>query len=99
MIKLNYELIYKIRQTKLPTNSRYNLINQYSNKAINEADIQHSKYLEFLKKELGTEEFEVTSEYCLAEGIIGHVYVGDQSNKGNGNRKCCFCGCDDFDGI
>jgi len=97
MSTINYELVYKVRRKGLKTDSHQNLRVGYANKAYAEADKVHQAYLEFLSKELGHTDFEVTSEACMADGIIGHVFVGT-AQKGMGKRKCCFCGLDDFDG-
>lgn len=94
----NYELIYKARKGGYRTDSRSNLQIQFENMARAEANKLHDKYLAFLEKALGHKDFEVTNVSCLADGIIGHVYVG-KAPKGTGQRKCCFCGCDDFDGF
>lgn len=97
MDKLNYELIYKVRKNNFRTDSKSNLRIQFENKAREEADKLHQAYFDFLKKELKTDQLEVTNIMCLADGIIGHVYKGDLTHKGFGKRKCIFCGCDDFD--
>lgn len=94
-MKINHELVYKTRKTGLPTDSLSNLQIQASNEARRKAGQRHESYLNFLRRELGTDDFEVTNEVCMAEGIIGHVYVGG-GPKGLGKRKCCFCGCGDF---
>jgi hypothetical protein len=96
----NYELIYKIRAGGYNTNSAQNLRIQYANKAREEADKVHTKYLEALTLLLGHDRFEVTNVACMADGIIGHVYTWDEGinpRPSSGHKKCVFCGCDDFD--
>ena len=97
MMEMNYKLIYKVRKGQFKTDSASNLRVQYENKARAEAEKEHKKYLDFIEKELGNTEFEVTNISCMADGVIGHVYAGS-TQKGHGKRNCIYCGCDDFDG-
>jgi len=94
-LELNYELIYKTREGNFPTDSRRNLQIGYENAARAQADKLHDEYLDFLKRELKTDQFEVSDVACMADGILSHVYVGNQTSKGIGDRRCCFCGCID----
>jgi hypothetical protein len=95
---IDYKLVYEVRMRGFNTNEKRNLQIQYENKARAEADKVHQKYLDFLTNALGTDDFEVTNEMCMADGIIGHVFTPGSGEKGLGRRKCVFCGCDDFDG-
>lgn len=98
-LKLNYELIYKVRKGGYKTDSQSNLRVQFQNKARDEADKLYAAYVAFLKKEIGHDRFEVTNIACMADGVCGHVYVDDYPSapRNIGKRKCAFCGCDDFD--
>lgn len=99
MSGLNYELIYKVRKGRYRTDEKRNLQIQFENKARAEADKLHQAYLDFLTKEIGHNQFEVTNQMCMADGVQGHVYVSSSVStpKGVGHRKCVFCGCDDGD--
>ena len=93
---INCKAVYKVRNQGLNTDSLSNLQVRYRQDSDRKAKEVHEKYTDFLKKEIGHECFEVTNIACMADGIIGHVYVGS-GPKNSGNRKCFFCGLDDFD--
>lgn len=97
--KINYELVYRMR--KYETSSLQNLVARYQNKARQEAEAVHEKYLRALQASLGHDRIDVTNALCMADGISGHVYTWDEGTSpatGIGKRWCVFCGCDDFDG-
>lgn len=106
MSEKNYKLIYEVREAFQPweTSCLSNLEITAANKARDEAKGVHQRYVDFLTKKLGHDDFEVTNEVCLTDGIIGHVYTPKGGDgplscppRGLGKRKCIFCGCDDFD--
>lgn len=96
-LKLNYELIYKLRNHR--TDSLDNLSIQYANEGRARAEREHNTYLAAIKEELGHERFEVSSYACVASGILNHVYTwdGETPPRGLGKRVCIYCGLDDFD--
>lgn len=91
----NYELIYKLR--KFNTTSLQNIEIELKNKAIDEARKIHKQYTDAIEDELGTDNFEVSSVACMADGIMSHVYTPADVPSGLGKKRCIYCGCDDFD--
>lgn len=97
-MKLNYELIYKVRKAGVRTDALSNLVTQYQNDARRKAEKEHAEYRKLIEGLTGRDDFEVTNIVCMAEGIAGHVYSPNAGvPKGVGKRVCLFCGLDDFD--
>lgn len=91
---INFELVYKMRVYN--TGSYSNILVGERNKAEAEAKRIHKEYTDALAKELGHNNFDVTHESCLAEGIMHHVYAPSDVPHNIGKRKCVYCGCSDF---
>lgn len=97
-MKLNYELIYKLRKHRI--NSHSNIRIEYENQARKKADEEYEKTRAAIEKELGHPNFEITSIICLVDGVLGHVFARPDGKpwgrRGHGERVCIFCGCSDF---
>lgn len=99
-MKLNYELIYKLRKHRI--DSYANIEVGYLNEARAKARKEFDKTLAAIEKAIGHSNFEMTSIVCSADGIGCHVYARPDGNlfelrAGLGERVCIFCGCNDFD--
>lgn len=101
-VHIDYKLVYKVRGAGVSTEDLGNLQTRFRREADERANSIHKTYTDLLTQHLGHSDFEVTNIACMADGILGHVYVRKPEHqgsrmKGAGHRVCVFCGLDDFD--
>ena len=95
-MKIDHEAVYALRD--LQTDCLSNLQVQYRNQADERAQKDFEVFESAIAKHIGTNDFLVTNSCCIAKGILHHVYTPIAGVAGGvGQRKCIFCGLDDFD--